>query len=251
MTTAHAAEYDHIGDRYSEAKTAPFRVHLEAHTLEKLAGDVRGARVLDLACGDGFYGRRLMRLGAAETVGVDASIEMVALGRRAEAREPLGCRYVHADVNHVGRIGQFDLVVAAYLLNYASSRDELRRLCAAVVRNLRSGGRVVGVNDHTVDGASGTRDFAAHHFRKTGPEPYCEGSPITYEFLLPEGRSFAITNYYWRPETYAEELQAAGLRDVAWHRFELSPEGARSLPRGHFADLLEAAPLAAFVAHKP
>jgi len=239
------AEYDRIGDRYSEAKTQPFRIHLEAFTLEELAGDVRGARVLDLACGDGFYSRRLARRGAAATLGVDASAEMVALGRRAEEVEPLGCRYLHADVRDVAALGRFDVVVLAYLLNYAHSRDELRRFCEVAHRHLRPGGRLIGVNDYTVDDTSGTRDFAAHGFRKTGPDPYVEGAPITYEFLLPEGRSFSITNYYWRPETYADALCAAGFRDVAWEPFRPAPEVAE-MPEELFEDLLERPPLAAF-----
>jgi SAM-dependent methyltransferase len=241
------AEYDRIGDRYSEAKTQPFRIHLEAYTLEALAGDLRGARVLDLACGDGFYSRRLARRGASATLGVDASAEMVALGRRAEEAEPLGCRYLHADVGDVAALGRFDVVVLAYLLNYARTHDELRRFCEVAHRHLRPGGRLVGVNDHTEDGRSGTRDFTAHGFRKVGPDPYVEGTPITYEFLLPEGRSFAITNYYWRPETYAEALGAAGFRDVEWHHFATAPEAA-ALPAGFFDDLREQHPLAAFCA---
>ena len=92
------AEYDRIGDRYSEAKQQAFRIHMEAYTLELLAGEVAGASVVDLACGDGFYSRRFMRRGAAGTLGIDASQEMVALGRRAEDAAPLGCRYAHGDV---------------------------------------------------------------------------------------------------------------------------------------------------------
>lgn len=61
------AEYDAIGDRYSEAKQAPWRIHLEAYTLERLAGDIRGA---------------------AAVLGVDVSEEMVGLARRAEAAAP-------------------------------------------------------------------------------------------------------------------------------------------------------------------
>jgi SAM-dependent methyltransferase len=239
------AEYDRIGDRYSEAKTQPFRIHLEAYTLERLAGDVRGARVLDLACGDGFYSRRLARRGAAATLGVDASAEMVVLGRGAETAEPLGCRYLHADVADVAALGRFDVVVLAYLLNYARTRDELRRFCEVAHRHLRPGGTLVGVNDHTDDGRSGTRDFAAHGFRKTGPEPYAEGAPIAYEFLLAGGRSFAITNYYWRPETYTAALEAAGFHDVGWRQFDAAPEAA-ALPAGFFDDLREQQPLAAF-----
>jgi SAM-dependent methyltransferase len=244
------AEYDRIGDRYSEAKQQPFRIHLEAYTLERLAGDVRGARVLDLACGDGIYSRRFMKRGAAETIGIDASEEMVALGRHAEQIEPLGCRYRHGDVKDAGQLGSFDVVVAAYLFNYAASRAELRCLCAVAAQNLRPGGLLIGVNDYTDDGATGARAFVAHGFRKIGPSPYVEGAPITYEFLLPAGRSFAITNYYWHPETYLDELRAAGFRSAAWHPFELSDEGRASFPAGFFDDLRAANPLAALEARR-
>jgi toxoflavin synthase len=232
------AEYDAIGDRYAEAKTAPWRIHLEAYTLEQLAGNIAGARVLDLACGDGFYSRRLMRLGAAQTLGVDASAEMVALGERAEQAAARGCRYLHADVMDLGVVGQFDLGVAAYLLNYARSRDELRRFAAVLYANLRPGGRLIGVNDHTADGQTGTRHFERHGFRKIGPARYTEGQPITYEFLLPEGRSFAITNFYWHPRTYLELLAEAGFDDAQWHPFVLSPEWLRSLPADAWDELL-------------
>lgn len=244
------AEYDRIGDRYSEAKQQPFRIHLEAHTLEALAGDVTGANVVDYACGDGFYSRRFMRRGAARTLGIDASHEMIALGRRAEDAEPLGCTYAHGDVGDAHDLGPFDLAIAAYLLNYARTRAELRRFCTVAFASLRPGGRLLGVNDLTEDPGAGTRDFSKHGFRKIGPARAVEGEPITYEFLLPEGRSFAITNFYWRPETYLEELRAAGFREVAWHPFELSPDGARAHPAGFFDELLAARPLAAFSARR-
>lgn len=245
-----AAEYDRIGDRYSEAKQQPFRIHLEAYTLERLAGDVRGVRVVDFACGDGFYSRRFMRAGAASTLGIDASAEMVALGERAEATEPLGCRYRHGDVADVRTLGTFDLAIAAYLLNYARTRAELRRFCQVAYASLRPGGRLLGVNDFTDDGVTGTRHHPTHGFRKTGPDPYVEGAPITYEFLLPEGRSFAITNYYWRPGTYLEELRAAGFTAAAWHPFEVASAASREHAPGFFADLVAGRPLAAFAAQR-
>jgi len=62
------AEYDAIGAQYSEARRAPWRLHLEACTITRLAGDGRGARVLDLACGDGFYTRRLKALALRKNI---------------------------------------------------------------------------------------------------------------------------------------------------------------------------------------
>lgn len=244
------AEYDQIGDRYSEAKQQPFRIHLEAFTLESLAGDVTGSSVVDFACGDGFYSRRFMRRGAARTLGIDASHEMVALGTRAEEAEPLGCTYSHGDVGNAHDLGPFDLAIAAYLLNYAQTRTELRRFCDVAFASLRPGGSLLGVNDLTEDPDAGTRDFSKHGFRKIGPAHATEGAPIRYEFLLPEGRSFAITNFYWRPETYLDALRAAGFRDAAWHPFEVSPDGAEAHPAGFFDDLRGARPLAAFSARR-
>jgi toxoflavin synthase len=244
------AEYDRIGDRYSEAKQQPFRIHMEAHTLEALAGDVAGASVVDFACGDGFYSRRFKRRGAGRTLGIDASQEMIALGRDAEEAEPLGCTYLHGDVGDARELGSFDLAIAAYLLNYAHTRDELRRFCSVAFASLRPGGRLLGVNDFTEDPGTGTRAFEKHGFRKIGPATESEGAAITYEFLLPEGRSFAITNFFWKPGTVLDELFAAGFSEASWHPFALSDEGAAQHPTGFFADLVAARPLAAFSARR-
>jgi SAM-dependent methyltransferase len=241
------AEYDAIGDRYSEAKQAPWRLYLEAYTLERLAGDLHDARVLDLACGDGFYARRLKARGAAAVLGVDLSSEMIALARAAERAAPLGCEYVVGDAGALSAVGPFDLVVAAYLLNYAPDRATLDRMCAAAFANLRPGGRLVGVNDYTTD-RSLDRDLSEHRFHKRGPARAVEGEPITYEFLLPNDRTFSITNYYWRPETYLAALRAAGFDDPAWHQFALSPDAPDAAFFDHFRTL---APCAAFSAISP
>ena len=62
--------------------------------------------------------------------------------------------------------------------------------------------------------------------------------------LLPEARSFSITNCYWRPETYLEALRAAGFTAAAWHPFELSPDAPPSAP-GFWKSFRDAVPCAA------
>jgi SAM-dependent methyltransferase len=241
------AEYDAIGDRYSEAKLAPWRLHLEAYSLERLAGDLRGARVLDLACGDGFYTRRFMRRGAALALGIDLSAEMVALARDAERDAPLGCRYQIGDAAAAGRLGEFDLVNVAYLLNYARTRDELRRFCETAAINLRPGGRLIGVNDYTADAGVAAHDYPAHGFRKRGPDAAQEGQPVVWTFDLPAGRSFSITNYDWHPDTYLQALRDSGLREAAWQPLTLSPD-AGGFPDGFWAAFLDDPPSAALSA---
>jgi SAM-dependent methyltransferase len=106
--------------------------------LLELAGDVRGLRVLDLACGQGRVARVLARRGA-QVVAVDISAALLEKARAAERREPLGVTYVHADATAVaGRT--FDVVVCNYGL---SDIDDLDGTLAAVARVLEPGGRFV------------------------------------------------------------------------------------------------------------
>jgi 2-polyprenyl-3-methyl-5-hydroxy-6-metoxy-1,4-benzoquinol methylase len=56
-----------------------------------------GERVLDVACGHGRASRGLARLGA-EVVGVDISVELIAMARAREADDSLGVVYYAADV---------------------------------------------------------------------------------------------------------------------------------------------------------
>jgi 2-polyprenyl-3-methyl-5-hydroxy-6-metoxy-1,4-benzoquinol methylase len=58
----------------------------ESYTFFRMVGALAGQRVLDLACGFGFYTRLLKQRGAAQVLGVDLSPEMIRLANR-EAHE--------------------------------------------------------------------------------------------------------------------------------------------------------------------
>lgn len=88
--TEQGAQYDHIGSKYDEyAQTATLK-RAESYTVLRMVGPLEGTRVLDLACGFGFYTRLLKQEGAAQVVGVDLSPEMIRLARANEQAEPLG-----------------------------------------------------------------------------------------------------------------------------------------------------------------
>ena len=72
-------------------------------------------------------------------MGVDISARMIELAGQEEAANPLMIEYIVGDVQKLGEIGRFDLVVAPYLLNYARSKEQLLDMCRAVVNNLKPG----------------------------------------------------------------------------------------------------------------
>lgn len=131
------ARYDQIADFYEERSGKSVRDPGTAALLE-LAGDVSGLRLLEVACGQGRVARELARRGAALT-GLDISAELLARARAYEAAEPLGIRYLHADVTADGLLaGQ---VFAGVVCNYGlTDIDDLDGLLANVARLLRPGG---------------------------------------------------------------------------------------------------------------
>src|SRR5258707_14359713 len=69
--------------------------------LLDLAGAVGGLRLLEVGCGQGRVARELARRGATLT-GLDISAALLAKARAYEAAQPLGIRYLHADVTAPG-----------------------------------------------------------------------------------------------------------------------------------------------------
>lgn len=237
MTT----DYDQIAEEYRQAKHQPWRYYIERHTFLRLIGDVRGKSVLDLACGEGWYTREMPRRGAARVVGVDLSREMIHLAGEEEARNPLGIEYRVGDARGVDGGERFDLVVAAYLLNYASTREELAEMCAAVARSLRPGGRFVAVNNNPAQPVEYFGASRKYGVVKSTPGELREGAPVVFTIFQGDG-SFDITNYWLSPAAHEQCLQAAGLREVRWHPPQLSPE-VDPASAGDFWD--------AFLAHPP
>jgi ubiquinone/menaquinone biosynthesis C-methylase UbiE len=85
--TDQGVQYDQIGNKYDEyARTATLK-RTESYTVLRMVGPLEGRRVLDLACGVGFYTRLLKQHGAAEVLGVDISPEMVHLAQQQEQAE--------------------------------------------------------------------------------------------------------------------------------------------------------------------
>src|SRR5262245_19118858 len=71
---------------------------------------------------------------------------MIELARKQEAQHRLGIEYIEGDARELSGAEEFDLVISAYLLNYARDRRELQTMYDGLARSLRPGGRFVTVN---------------------------------------------------------------------------------------------------------
>jgi SAM-dependent methyltransferase len=238
-----ATDYDLIAAEYKRAKQQPWRMHLEYYTLFALLGGLQGKAVLDLACGEGFYTRFLKRNGAARSVGVDLSQVMIDLAREEERRQPLGAEYLRGDAADVDLGARFDLVVAAYLLNYASDYAGLLRMCRAIARHLQPGGRFVTVNNNPRHPRDRFGDSRKYGFVKHAAQALAPGTAVDYEFFLDDGGSVAITNYHLEAEAHESAMREAGFREVRWHLPQLAPGAGAGYPDGYWEAFLQHPPV--------
>jgi ubiquinone/menaquinone biosynthesis C-methylase UbiE len=238
MTT----DYDPIAEQYQRSKQQPWRTYIESFTLMALIGDPTGRAVLDVACGEGYYTRRLRLQGAAKVVGVDLSEGMIALARKQEAKYGLGIDYMVGDARSLSLPAEFDLVVAAYLLNYAPNREELRAMCSGIARCLKPGGRFVTVNCNPSLGFPAAPSYRKYGFETRVVGPFAEGAPITWTFFL-EDSSFSIENYHLDLACHEAAFQSAGFREVRWHQPRLSEEGKAAYGADFWTDLMDHPPI--------
>jgi ubiquinone/menaquinone biosynthesis C-methylase UbiE len=134
---AHAAsdEYDVFTPQANDRLIAAFA---------RLSGLPRGARVADLGCGSGVFTELLRRQGY-ESVGLDISPKLVALGR---GKYP-GLELIEGDAENLPFASEsLDGVLLSGLLHHF---PDPRRLAAEVNRVLKRGGRFVAFDPNRMN----------------------------------------------------------------------------------------------------
>ncbi|WP_042402339.1 class I SAM-dependent methyltransferase [Streptacidiphilus carbonis] len=228
--------YDEIGEAFEGFKSLPLARYVEAPSFLGMVGDVTGRKVLDLACGTGFYSRELKRRGAADVLGVDISGEMIRAAEGIEQADPLGVRYQVGDVADLSLPGErFDMATAVMLLNYAETVAEFEHLCRKVHQSLKSGGEFLMLHQ--------TPDY---DFSGPSPRPYGFLTELTGEqagtgprvrvTALLEGAPITFTSGLARREVFETSLARAGFRGITWVPTEVSPAGTAAYGDGFWED---------------
>jgi ubiquinone/menaquinone biosynthesis C-methylase UbiE len=110
-----------------------YREEMNGPAFFNLVGNVKGKRILDLACGEGSKTRILARKGA-KVVGVDFSEKLIEFARQMEKKERLGIDYYVSDAADLREFSSnhFDIVTCSMALmdieNYQNAIHEAARL---------------------------------------------------------------------------------------------------------------------------
>jgi ubiquinone/menaquinone biosynthesis C-methylase UbiE len=204
-----AAWYD---DRQGDVGDLWHRTLIDPAFL-RVVGDVRGLRVLDLGCGNGYLSRRFAREGA-KVVGVDASAAIIDRARTRESKEPLGIEFHVGDAAHLAFLpaGRMDLVASNMALMDIEDAGGAIRESARV---LREGGRFVASLSHPCFDQGSTSTWLTERFFRTTKtfrkieryrEPFAEEIP----WELEPGRIVTTTGYHRPLSWYSRAFRDAG-----------------------------------------
>jgi SAM-dependent methyltransferase len=192
-------------------------------SLKRMIGDVKGKKVLDIACGEGYFSRHYARAGA-EVIGVDFSAEMIKAAEDEEKRNPLGIEYHVADAADLSFIASasFDLAFSFMALmditDYESAIGEAYRV-------LKGGGRFVFMithpcfeqrwHDGKLIGGWETRvlDDGSREFLYLWVEDYFTRHDEVVDWPLKGGRrpyAFTTTSYHRTLADYVNALSEKG-----------------------------------------
>lgn len=148
--STNKSTYDDFAIEYKDTRDYPIVKYVCKHTLFVLWNDLKDKKALDFGCGEGTFSRAMKNLGADEVIGIDISKEMIKLAKENEETNPIGCKYICYDLllYEPQKKDHYDIVSAVFLLNYAQTREELKKFVETAYASLKPGGVFVGINNN-------------------------------------------------------------------------------------------------------
>jgi len=215
MSREAADQFDQLGALYEDMATWPFRKYIETPSVFAALGSLDGLDVLEYGCGSGYYSRLLKRAGARTVVGYDLAEGMLDYARRCAQRDGLDIDFRSA-LDETCR-GNFDLVLAVYVLPYATTATELEQMTAEMMAPLRPGGRLVALPIHPRY-APDPDYYAGCGFTVTPDDsaaPYQEGGRLRLDLRYRQYDA-SVHAWYWSQQAIEAGLRKAGAASIRW-----------------------------------
>ncbi len=204
--------FDDYAEFYDGVLEWPYRKELELPTIKHLIGDISGLKVMDFGCGPGVITRWLHSQGPAELVGYDISEGMLQHAKQIEEKESLGIHYTSEITEEYSQ--KFDLILAVYVMPYATHAQELYEMCARVSGMLKPGGKFITLPVHP--NFNGDPNYYLNvGFQLVETEPRHDGSKLQLKLDIPPHK-IDIEAYYWSRKTIEDTLQQVGFDTVTW-----------------------------------
>lgn len=243
-------QYNTLSSSYDVLDTLPYRT-MEAYNVSQVIDALLKPelRVLELACGTGFYTSKFLERGVAYMAAVDLSHAMLsqAAHRLHHHVSTSHLRLIQGDGSELqplapdASFGYFDMAFGAWFLNYAEDKARLVAMFRNVSRNIRPGAPFIGIVPHPTDELHRRAEtLHAPPFDRMFPRNVYSGELDSgdgyglHVFLNNNGVDF--TTWHMKREVYEDAARLGGFRgplewkhevllDDAWKQnYDLTPD---------------------------
>lgn len=215
MSKEAADQFDQLGALYEDMATWPFRKYIETPSVFAALGRLEGLDVLEFGCGSGYYSRLLKRAGARKVVGYDLAEGMLDYARRCAQRDALDISFC-SSLDEAGNAA-FDVVLAVYVLPYATTLAELDQMAAQMLAPLRAGGRLIALPIHP-QYAPAPNYYQGCGFMLTpddSTQPHREGGRLRLDLRYRQYDA-SVHAWYWSQQAIEAALRKAGADAIQW-----------------------------------
>lgn len=221
---------EHLSQDHDMASRRQSMIDVHVSWIDEVCLHGRPSRILDLACGPGFYLQRLARLGH-DCAGIDFSPASVMYATSQAASADLKIEYRLGDIRVADYEEGFDLVMLVFGELNVFTRDDAGRLLRRIHDALRPGGRII-LEPQTYDAVrkAGEGD-ASWHTEKAGlfsPAPHicleehfwhADLHAATNRYFIIDVTTGTVDRYASTTQAYADDeldqlLAAAGFHEI-------------------------------------
>lgn len=257
IATGYAVLYPAGGETCPTYPIAQVEAHQLWKTLTSTEINTTGKRILDLACGNGYYTSKFLKWGAAHVTGVDISQGMLDIAQADAKKRNLerSLTFIQADLTSLDTMidgGPFDIVTGCWFLNYASDDKVMSKMWTVIGQNLKSNGVFVGLTlPPFLTDAKWESEMADQALSPTGIwgklgcggkilSPVRQGHKVRYDLGLPaEGHDIvSFETYYLREEIFRSSCQQVELfKGLEWTDFEIPRSIKNGFELGYWNEL--------------
>lgn len=248
--------FDSIAKGYDSLDTGdtPIRKYCEVPTVLKALSPLKGKKILELACSDGFFSRLMMNQGASSVTAVDLSPEMIENAVRLEENNPLGIQYKVGSVLELDGADEFDMIFSPFVMSYAKDTTELVEMCKRMYGCLKKGGCLVSMNDNPDMLIDSSVRFLKYGKTKKIHTPVMDGTKITVTWYANDklGRQEALSFQcnYFKKNTFFIALEKAGFTNIKIQSPFVTQDGLHKFGHDYWEDMLQHPLFVVFSAQK-
>ena len=234
-------DYNTMSDNYVKSHEKPDKKYSMVPTALKIIGDLKGKKVIDIGCGDGFFTIEFAK-NAELVYGIDNSEEQI---KKAQGNKLKNILYQLADMNDCS-YPKVDIIFSPFVLNYLEKVEQLESLFKKFYAALHKGGLFSGIID--------LPQSTVHDMARFGSikrlKKLEEGEKMDVELYTGEEHIITIHSFYHTKETIEGILGNIGFKEIIWHKPFISQEGLDAMGQDFWHGYIDNCDLAYFSARK-